>query len=320
MKAGLTIVIPVRDESSNIEEIYFRIRKAFDDEPLRWSILFVDDASGDDTFGIIKAICRHDERVRCLRLAASVGQERAILAGLRHCPDGAIAVMDGDLQDPPEILPRMVRLWKAGHDVVLTRRSSRRGESLFKRVSAGLFYRLIRATGGETAEGNFYLVGENPGRVLRDTADPFPLLRLRIPALGHRLAFVRYDREPRHEGRTKYSIPKMWALAMDGITATTRLPVQIGYAVTVASLLIAAALALLALLWPGLSGAHRLAAAVGAAGFVLLSAMAVLLALLGEHIVRLSTLLRSPPTVVIAETVNIEDEPGALPARARMEN
>jgi len=308
MKERLTIIIPVRDESSNIEEIYFRIRKAFDDESLRWSILFVDDASGDDTFGIIKAICRHDERVCCLRLASSVGQERAILTGLRHCPDGAIAVMDGDLQDPPEILPRMVRLWRAGHDVVLTRRSSRRGESLFKRVSAGLFYGLIRATGGETAEGNFYLVGEKPGRRLRETADPFPLLRLRIPALGSRLAVVRYDREPRHEGRTKYGFPKMWALAMDGITATTRLPVQIAYVTAAASLLAAAALALIALLWPGLPAAHRLAAAVGAVGFVLFSAAAAVLSLLGEHVVRLSTILRSPPAIVLAEKVNLGED------------
>lgn len=313
MQPLLHIVIPVKNESMNVEELYFRIRRALERDFGEWSILFVDDASTDDTFRIIRGLCRQDDRIRSIRLAESVGQERAVLTGIKHCPESALIVMDGDLQDPPELLPDMIRLWKRGYDTVLTRRASRRGEGLVKRITARLFYGLIRAMGGESAEGNFFLVGERAMKSIREIVDPFPLLRLRVPGLGSRITTLRYDRQARHEGRSKYNFSRMWSLAMDGITASTRLPLGIGYGLVLACFLLAAAAMLAGLLAPGLESTGRIVLFGAAAFFMVLSALCLFFSLLGEHLVRLSTLVRSPPPVVVEETINLEREPAAIP-------
>lgn len=312
MDTPVSIVIPVRNESMNVEELYFRIRRALDREFSDWSILFVDDASTDDTFRIIRGLCRQDERIRSIRLAGSVGQERAVLTGIRHCPDSALIVMDGDLQDPPELLPRMIRLWKEGYDTVLTRRRSRRGEGFFKRLTARLFYGLIRATGGDSAEGNFYMVGEKAVKNMKEIVDPYPLLRLRVPGLGSRVTTLRYDRQARHEGRSKYNYSKMWSLAMDGITASTRLPLGFGYVLCAACLALAAAALAAGLMAPGLESTGRILLFCSAGILAVLSGLCLFFSLLGEHLVRLSTLLRSPPPVVVEETVNLDRQPASL--------
>jgi len=313
MQPLVHIVIPVKNESMNVEELYFRIRRALDRDFGEWGILFVDDASTDDTFRIIRGLCRQDDRVRSIRLAASVGQERAVLTGIKHCHESALIVMDGDLQDPPELLPDMIRLWRQGYDTVLTRRASRRGEGLVKRITARLFYGLIRAMGGESAEGNFFLVGQGAVKSIREIVDPYPLLRLRVPGLGSRITTLRYDRQARHEGRSKYNFSRMWSLAMDGITASTRLPLGIGYGLVLACFLLAAAAVLAGLLAPGLESTGRILLFGAAAIFMVLSGLCLFFSLLGEHLVRLSTLLRSPPPVVVEETINLEREPAAIP-------
>lgn len=310
-----SIVIPVKNESMNVEELYFRIRRALDRDYSEWSILFVDDASTDDTFRIIRGLCRRDERVRSIRLAGSVGQERAILTGIKHCPESALIVMDGDLQDPPELLPDMIRLWRQGYDTVLTRRASRRGEGLLKRLTARLFYGLIRVTGGEYAEGNFFMVSEGAVKEMKEIVDPYPLLRLRVPGLGSNITTLTYDRQARHEGRSKYNFSKMWSLAMDGITASTRLPLGIGYGLCMACLALAAAALLAGLLAPGLESTGRILLFCAAAVFMVVSGLCLFFSLLGEHLVRVSTLLRSPPPVVVEETINLEREPASIPAR-----
>lgn len=220
MNALLTVVVPVRNESANIEELSNRIKQALNTELKQWDLLFVDDASTDGTFETIKKICRKNERIKCLRLAESVGQECAILAGIRCSGDGAVIVMDGDLQDPPELIPKMLQRWKEGYDTVLTKRSSRKGEEAFKRISAKLFYSFVRALGRKVAEGNYCLIGEKAVKKIQGMSDPFPMIRMWVPAMATKFTTLTYDRQPRRAGKSKYNLLKMYALAMDGITGS----------------------------------------------------------------------------------------------------
>ncbi len=142
----ISVVVPLYNEEANVKELYRRLKTALDKSAIRHEILFVDDGSQDNTLGELKSILAADTDVRVVKLSRNFGHQPAISAGLENAAGDAVVVMDGDLQDPPEVIPLLVEKWKEGNQVAYARRKSRK-EGLFKRAGYTFFYRLLRWMG-----------------------------------------------------------------------------------------------------------------------------------------------------------------------------
>ena len=227
----LSIVTPVYNESGVLRLFYERLSSALDHEKcIDWELLFVDDGSEDCSPEEIKAIASQDERVRCIFLSRNFGQELAVVAGINSSKGDAVVLIDADLQDPPEIIPSMLAKWKEGYHVVYGTRSSRKGESWFKILSAKLFYRLInRITeiNMPLDSGMFRLMDRQVVHALQQMPERHRFLRGMTSWVGFNQTGVLYDRDERTIGETKYPFRKMFILSLDAITSFSYFPLQL---------------------------------------------------------------------------------------------
>ncbi len=212
-----------------------------------WEAIYVDDGSTDDTRAMIDAIRADDHHAGIVALSRNFGKEVATTAGLDFTRGTAVIVIDADLQDPPEVIPELVAAWRKGFDMVNAQRRARDGETPLKRLTASLFYRLMRDAGPvklPVDTGDFRLMS-------RRVVDAVGLLRERhrfmkgiFAWVGYPTTTVLYDRAPRHAGETKWNYWRLWNLALEGITSFTMMPLKIatylGLTVAVISVLYAA--------------------------------------------------------------------------------
>jgi glycosyltransferase involved in cell wall biosynthesis len=229
----LTIVIPCHNEEKVLSETALRLGNLLDAlsraslicEP---SIYFVDDGSTDDTWRAIERLAAKDTRVHGLKLSRNFGQQSAILAGLLMAPGDALISIDADLQDDVAAIEGMVRAYYRGADVVYGIRRNRDTDSLFKRTTAEGYYRVLQAMGVQLMfnHADFRLMSRRVIEELRNCKESNLLLRGLVPQLGFPSELVYYDRQVRYAGETKYSIPKMVALAVNGITSFTEIPLK----------------------------------------------------------------------------------------------
>ena len=237
----VSVVVPVFDERDTVGEMYQRLAAVFDVlEGVSGQFVFVDDGSSDDTLELLRALAAGDGRVRVVGLSRNFGHQAAITAGLDHAAGDAVVLIDGDLQDPPEVIPAMIERWRAGADVVYGARSVRHGESLFKRASAKLFYRVVGRLSDTPLPfdaGDFRLLDRAVADVLRDMREEARYLRGMVAWAGFRQEAVPYERDERYAGETKYSMGKMVKLALDGVTSFSSRPLvlaaQLGATITV---------------------------------------------------------------------------------------
>ncbi len=229
-KALLSIVVPVFNEQENAALVAQRVREALAGLDLDHELLFVDDGSRDRTAAIVEQLARADGRVRLVRLSRNFGHQAALLAGLDHARGDAVITMDGDLQHPPELIPRLVELWRDGADVVQTIRREPADDSALKRTGSTWFYRLlssvsrVRVTPGAA---DFRLLA-------RPAVDAFCACRERarfnrglVQWIGFSYVELPYDARPRHAGRSKYSWRAMFRLAGDAIFSFSTLPLRL---------------------------------------------------------------------------------------------
>jgi dolichol-phosphate mannosyltransferase len=209
-----------------------------------YEILMVNDGSTDASLAIIKELCARDARVRLVDLTRNFGHQIAITAGLDHGSGDAVVIMDADLQDPPEVIPQLIAEWRAGSDVVYAVRARRPGESVFKRATAALFYRLLRrltSTNIPLDAGDFRLVSRRAADALRQVRERNRFVRGLVSWIGFRQSSVTFTRDVRYAGETKYPFRKMAAFAMDGIVSFSFVPLQLamylGLAVSASSFL-----------------------------------------------------------------------------------
>ncbi|WP_338818488.1 putative glycosyltransferase [Moorella thermoacetica] len=229
-KVRYTIIIPVYNEEEVIRETYRRLTLVMQSLGEPYELLFVNDGSEDQTAKIIEALAETDDSVRLLNFSRNFGHQIAITAGMDYARGDAIVIIDADLQDPPELIPRMIEKWQEGYEVVYARRVQRKGETLFKKWTASLFYRTLRMMTEVDIPldtGDFRLIDRKVCDVMHGIREKSRFIRGLISWIGFRQAAIEYIREERFAGKTKYPLKKMLRLAIDGITSFSHKPLKL---------------------------------------------------------------------------------------------
>jgi dolichol-phosphate mannosyltransferase len=242
----LSIVVPVFNEEMIIDELVKRMTAAAKSITDKYEIIFVNDGSRDKTREKLEKACSIDpEKLHYISFARNFGHQIAITAGMDYAKGDAIVTIDGDLQDPPELIPEMYQEYKNGFKVVYAKRSKRKGETFFKLFTAKMFYRLMaRLVSFEIPldVGDFRLIGRDVLDYLKQMKEYDKYIRGQIAWLGFKSTYVMFERDERKYGKTNYPFRKMLRLAFNGITAFSdsplKLAAQLGFVVCVISFLI----------------------------------------------------------------------------------
>lgn len=227
----ISIVIPVYNESACLTALYDRLRTVEQREKEAFEYLFIDDGSQDGSREIVRQLAASNPQVRYLFLSRNFGHEAATTAGLDHCGGDATIIIDSDLQDPPELIPELIAKWKEGYQVVYARRILRRGETLFKRATSWMFYRILRtlSTVDIPADtGDFRLIDRSVVHHFRRCREQNRFVRGLVAWTGFRQTAVPYERDHRYAGQTKYRPLKLVGLAFDVMLGFSNLPLRMG--------------------------------------------------------------------------------------------
>jgi dolichol-phosphate mannosyltransferase len=222
-------VIPIWNEQAVIPVLYERVVQVLESTAEQWEVLFVNDGSTDRSLALLVALQANDPRVKVLNFSRNFGHQIAITAGCDYAEGDAVIVMDADLQDPPEVLLRMIDRWREGYDVAYAVRTKRAGETRFKLWSASLFYRLIRSIAEidiPMDAGDFRLMDRKVVLAMRGLREKNRFMRGLSSWVGFKQVAVEYERAARYAGETKYPLRKMVRLAFNAITSFSHLPLQ----------------------------------------------------------------------------------------------
>jgi polyisoprenyl-phosphate glycosyltransferase len=308
----LSVVSPMLDEVGLVREFHQRVSAALEGVP--FELIVVDDGSTDGTEEILDEIADADERVRVLHLSRPFGHQMAITAGLDHAVGDAVVMLDGDLQDPPELIPDLLERWRDGADIVIAKRRARAGETRLKLATARWFYALIGRLAQVELEpnaGDFRLFDRRPLDALLGMRERSRFLRGMSSWVGFRRDVVEYDRAARSAGKTKFPIGRMIRFALDGLTSFSNFPLQL-------SALAGFACAAFALLLLPLTIVARYTGiyerGVPSLLFVMLligGIQLIALGMIGEYLGRIYDEVKQRPLYVVARARNLERERGA---------
>ena len=313
----VSIVVPVLDEEPVLPLLLPRLRAAMDTLPGGAEAWFVDDGSRDATARLVEEAHAADRRIKLVQLSRNFGPPAAMTAGLDRASGDVVVVMDADLQDPPELVLDMVALYRQGFDVVHARRSGRRGESVFKRATAWLFYRLMRAVTENEMEANvgeFRLMSRPVVDALRGLRERHRLVRGLVSWVGFAHTTLEFERPGRAAGGTKYSVAKMLRLSLDAMTSFSAVPLRLATLLGFLGLLAGIGYAAYAfyigyVLGLGVPGWTSLVILnIFFSGVVL-----VCLGLIGEYVGRIFEEVKRRPLYVVSRTLG-EPWPGEAPA------
>jgi glycosyltransferase involved in cell wall biosynthesis len=227
----ISILIPAYNEQEVLRHLYERLFKLAGETPdYTFEFLFVNDGSRDKTLEMIKAYAAKDPRVAYINLSRNFGKEIAMIAGLDKVTGDATVIIDADLQDPPELIPKMIALWEQGYDDVFARRKSRAGESWIKKVTSELFYKVLQKSTSipiQQDTGDFRLLDKRCVEALVQFRESQRYTKGLFSWIGYEKKEIEYDRDPRMAGETKWNYLKLINLAIDGITSFTTAPLRI---------------------------------------------------------------------------------------------
>jgi len=302
----LSVVIPVYFEEPVIEEFYHRTIAAL--APLQpeftLELVFVNDGSTDRSLEILLSLHEKDSRVKVLNFSRNFGHQMAVTAGADYATGDIVVIIDGDLQDPPEVILELLARWREGYKVVYGVRAKRKGESAFKLLTAKLFYRLL----GRLSEinipldtGDFRLMDRAVVEGLRMMREESRYIRGMVAWLGYRQCGVPYVRDPRYAGKTHYTLRKMIRFALNGITSFSEKPLLIagwlGFLVTAAGFLLLLYIVIGKLFHPEtvVSGWTSLMGIVVLFGGIQLSSLGIL----GQYIGRIHREIKRRPLYIL---------------------
>ncbi len=237
----LSIVIPLLNEEKNVMHLYERLTTVLSKMSYSAEIIYVNDGSQDRTQSILEELSRKSVDVKVISLTRNFGHQAALMAGLDNAKGNAVITLDGDLQDPPELIPKLIDKWKTGFPVVYARRENYRADNFLKRWLSMLFYYLLdlfRIASGPKNVGDFRLIDKEVHNRLMAMRERTRYLRGMISWLGYSHAFVDYKRPDRNDGKAGYSFTQLIQLAMDGFFSFSRLPLRIGFFLGVLSVFI----------------------------------------------------------------------------------
>lgn len=231
MTKTITILIPAYNEEEVLGSLLGRLDALADHQKnYNFEFLFVNDGSKDKTLFLIKEFAKTNPRISYVNLSRNYGKEIAMIAGIDHVQGDALVIIDADLQDPPELIPEMIKLWEEGYDDVYAKRRSRDGETLLKKSTSKLYYRLLqRVTRVPIQEdtGDFRLLDRRVVESLKQFRESQRNAKAIFSQVGFRKKEILYDRDPRLAGETKWSYPKLIELAISGITSFTTAPLRV---------------------------------------------------------------------------------------------
>ena len=226
----ISVVIPMYYEEEVAQECYNRMSTVLKGiEGYEYEIVFVNDGSKDKTLEILEGIAEKDKNVKVLSFARNFGHQCAVTAGLQYVTGDAIVIIDADLQDPPELIPDMLKLWEEGNEVIYGKRKTREGESKFKLLTAKMFYKTLNALSDVEIPkdtGDFRLVDRQVVDVINSLPEHNKFLRGLFSWVGFEQKAFEYERKERFAGKTKYPLKKMLKLASDGIIGFSTKPLK----------------------------------------------------------------------------------------------
>ena len=313
-RSSLTILVPVKNEEEVIGSFVARVRPILDGIATidKWEILFIDDGSTDATLPMVATEHQRDPRIRAVSLSRNFGKEAALSAGIDLADGDGVIPIDVDMQDPPEVIADMVKLWQEGYDVVVGLRENRESDPLPKKLTASWYYRLHNMLSSDKIPehgGDFRLLDRMVVDVIRSLPERNRFMKGIFAWSGFKQTTVSYVRAEREIGTTKFNYWKLWTLALDGITASSTVPLRVwsyvGGCIAFMSMLYASFIVVRTLLFgrdvPGYPSVIVTVLFLG--GLQLLS-----LGILGEYVGRILTETKRRPIYVIRSTIGVASD------------
>lgn len=301
-------------EEATIEQFHARLAAALESvtPPVRYEAIYVDDGSDDASVEKVRALGERDERVKLVELSRNFGHQLAITSGLDHATGDATVVIDTDLQDPPEVIPKLIAQWRDGYDVVDGQRTHRPGEPKLMLFLIGWFYRILgwlSETPLRSEVGDFRLIDRQVREVFVSMREENRYIRGMVPWIGFRNTAVPYERDARYAGESNYRFTRRVRLAFDAVTSFSERPLNLasglGATITLVALLLAVWVIVRTILEPGrtVAGYGSLMVAVLFMGGVQLLS----LGLLGAYLGRIYRESKNRPLYVVRSLVNFKD-------------
>jgi dolichol-phosphate mannosyltransferase len=226
----LSVVVPLYNEELNIHELYRRTIQVLEGITPQHELIFVNDGSADNTLLEIRIYAAANKNLKYISFSRNFGHQSAIMAGISRALGNAIVIMDGDLQDPPELIAELYAKHLEGFHVVYAQRETRKGETFFKKMTAKAFYRILKSITSidiPLDTGDFRIISKKVAQALGEMKEKNKFLRGQIAWLGFKQTYVKYERQERQLGETKFTLKKMLQFAFDGITSFSNFPLQI---------------------------------------------------------------------------------------------
>lgn len=315
-----SLIIPIYNEEETIAELYRRVKAVMDGLEGESELILVNDGSRDRSLAMMRELHERDERVCYLSLARNFGHQVAVTAGLNFARGQVVVVLDADLQDPPELIPKLVEQWQQGFDVVYAQRIQRKREGWFKRFTAYVFYRVLKRLADvdiPTDTGDFCLMDRQVVDVLNSIPERNRYIRGLRSWIGFRQTAVLFERDPRFAGEVKYTFRKSFALAVNGLVSFSTVPLRLSTYLGLFSACAALIMAFMVIYWrlffPGspLTGYAIIASAVFFLGAVQLFSIGIL----GEYIGRIYDEVKNRPLYTLSEAAGFTEFPTTRPSR-----
>jgi glycosyltransferase involved in cell wall biosynthesis len=306
---SVSIIIPVFNEEGNIPVLYERLSSVVNKTGLDYELLFVNDGSTDRSIEQLRSLAQQDRQVKIIDFSRNFGHQLAVTAGLDHCRGDCAVIIDADLQDPPELIPELMKRWESGYQVVGARRIKRKGEHFLKVITAKIFYRLLKKLSNVDIPldtGDFRLIDRKVIDSLKTMPERNRFIRGMVSWIGFQQTSVPYVREERLSGKTKYPLFRMIKFALTGLTSFSLVPLQwasyLGFLVSGISFL--AGLYTLYLKFftaRTIPGWTSLMIALLFLGGIQL----ITLGIIGEYVGRISEEVKNRPAYIIQDKINL---------------
>ena len=308
----ISVVIPMYYEEEVAEECYKRMTGVLKGiENYEYEIIFVNDGSKDKTLSILEKIANKDKNVKVISFSRNFGHQCAVTAGLQYVTGDAIVIIDADLQDPPELIPEMLKLWEEGNEVIYGKRKTREGESKFKLLTAKMFYNTLNALSDVDIPkdtGDFILVDRKVVDVINSLPEHNKFLRGLFSWVGFEQKAFEYERKERFAGKTKYPLKKMLKLASDGIIGFSTKPLKMVEGLGIFSIIMSFIILIYSLLSYAFSW-HNLTAGWTSIMVTLTflgGSILVSLGMIGEYIARIYDESKGRPQYIIDKKINVD--------------
>jgi dolichol-phosphate mannosyltransferase len=304
----LSVIVPMYFEQEVARECHRRLTGVLDGK-YDYELLYINDGSTDQTLPILKELAEEDKRVRVISFSRNFGHQVAVTAGVHHARGDALVIIDADLQDPPELIPDMINLWREGWEVVYAKRKKRLGESAFKLFSARMFYKTLSVLTDidiPADTGDFRLIDRKVAEAFKQMPERSRFIRGMIAWLGFRQTPIEYERDARFAGETKYPLKKMLKLASNGILSFSTQPLRLVMQVGLLAVLVSLGLLIYAIVSKFTGHADTGWASLMVTVTFLGGVQLISVGVLGQYLARMFEESKNRPLYVISETVNMD--------------